>query len=207
MREQIYDPYVYPGTHTLINKFGIKDPDKLATIERNLTANRLAELYNNPINGNFDFDHLKKIHGYIFQDVYDWAGKERTVTIAKGNTLFCPAEKIEIYADKIFDALKRHDYLKGLGPNEFSKKAALFFANLNDLHPFREGNGRTQREFMRELSINAGYNLDLSKAPRTLMNKYSEEGHFGKFDNLETLIYSQLKPVEKEKFKDMGMEI
>jgi len=82
------DPYCYPDTNVLVNKFGIRNHRDLSLIERNVVSTRLAELYVSPIEGNFDFDHLKKIHGYLFQDIYDWAGQERTVNISKGGTIF-----------------------------------------------------------------------------------------------------------------------
>ncbi len=80
------DPkYCYPGTDILINKLGIRDFDKLRALERKLTMLRLLELMDTPVNGKFDFKHLQDIYAYIFQDVYEWAGKVRTVDIAKGN--------------------------------------------------------------------------------------------------------------------------
>jgi cell filamentation protein len=80
--------YCYPNSDVLINKLNIREQDKLYTFERRLTMLRLLELMDNPIRGQFDFRHLKEIHAYIFQDIYDWAGKVRTVDIAKGN-MFC----------------------------------------------------------------------------------------------------------------------
>ena len=70
--------YCYPDTDVLINKLDIRDLDKLHIFERKLTMLRLLELLDKPINGKFDFKHLQAIHAYIFQDVYDWAGKVRT---------------------------------------------------------------------------------------------------------------------------------
>ena len=80
--------YCYPDSDVLINKLDIRELDKLHTFERKLTMLRLLELMDKPISGKFDFKHLQAIHRYIFQDVYDWAGKVRTVDIAKGN-MFC----------------------------------------------------------------------------------------------------------------------
>lgn len=81
--------YCYPGSNVLVNKLDIRDPNKLQIFERKLTMLRLLELIDKPIEGKFDFKHLQAIHAYIFfQDMYDWAGKIRTVDISKGNT-FC----------------------------------------------------------------------------------------------------------------------
>ena len=100
------DPYGYPNTHILRNKFNIKDNDELQTAERRLSKYRAAELMNAPIRGQFDFTHLCKIHAYLFQDIYDWAGKVRTVDIAKGN-LFCRYFAIDSEASRIFTELKK----------------------------------------------------------------------------------------------------
>ena len=75
--------YCYPNSNVLINKLGIKDKNKLSIIERRLTMLRLFELLKNPIQGKFDLEHLQSIHSYIFQDIYEWSGKIRTVDIAK----------------------------------------------------------------------------------------------------------------------------
>lgn len=77
--------YCYPGSNVLINKLDIHNSKQLFNAEKELTFVRLQELQDNPIEGKFDFEHLKKIHGYIFQDLYDWAGMQRTVEIGKGN--------------------------------------------------------------------------------------------------------------------------
>lgn len=94
--------YCYPGTDVLVNKLGIQDYEKLQVIERKLTMLRILDLIDKPIKGNFDFKHLCSIHYYIFQDVYDWAGKVRTVDIAKGNR-FCNVMFIETQAKEIFE--------------------------------------------------------------------------------------------------------
>ena len=137
--------YCYPDTEVLINKLDIRDLDKLHIFERKLTMLRLLELLDKPINGKFDFKHLQAIHAYIFQDVYDWAGKVRTVDIAKGN-MFCNVRFISSQADVIFSGLKEEHYLAGLDEDMFIKRLAYYFSEINALHPFREGNGRSQRE-------------------------------------------------------------
>jgi cell filamentation protein len=147
------DPYVYEGTHVLKNKTKIKDAAFLKEFERNKTAARLQELLLNPMltNGDFDLKHLQKIHEYIFQDVYEWAGKLRTVQITKG-TVFCPAQNIEGFAEDINKQIKRQNYLRGMDKETFCRNAGCILGEINALHPFREGNGRTRREFMRQLA-------------------------------------------------------
>ena len=94
--------------------------DKLHTVERKLTLVRLMELLEKPINGNFDLKHLQAIHKYIFQDIYDWAGKIRVVDIAKGN-MFCNVRFIEDQAEQIFSKLQQEKYLVGLDEETFAK--------------------------------------------------------------------------------------
>lgn len=162
----MHDPYCYSNSRVLKNKLGITNADELCVEERNLTNLRIDELFRTPIQGYFDFAHLKSIHRYIFQDIYDWAGKIRTVNIAKGN-LFCLAPMIEAQAKNIFDELKTEKYLKDLGAGELAKRLAYYMAEINALHPFREGNGRATREFIRELAYQNDYLLLFSKITKT----------------------------------------
>lgn len=131
--------YCYPNSDVLLNELNICDADKLHDAERKLTALRIMELVENPIQGKFDLKHLMKIHGYIFQDIYSWAGKIRRVDIAKGN-MFCKVQFIETMATDIFNKLKKDDYLQNLTKEEMVKKLSYYFSEINALHPFREGN-------------------------------------------------------------------
>ena len=130
--------YCYPDSDVLINKLDIRELDKLHTFERKLTMLRLRKLMDKPISGKFDFKHLQAIHRYIFQVVYDWAGKVSTVYIAKGN-MFCNVRFISGQADEIFTKLKEEKYLAGLDEETFIKRLAYYFSEINALHPFREG--------------------------------------------------------------------
>lgn len=199
------DPYCYPGTNVLMNKLNIVNPDLLKEMERTASYRRANELYEKPIKGNFDLQHMQSIHKYIFQDVYPWAGEIRTVGIQKGSSKFCLPQYIEGYANDTFKKLRKDDYLKGLDPATFSRRAAELMADLNAGHFFREGNGRTQREFMRELALNVGYKLELSNTPKELMIQASLDSFNGNNQKLEQLIKTQLKPLRgMEKKMDMG---
>ncbi len=161
------DPYCYPGTKTLMNKMGITDSEQLQHAERRITALRLASLPENPVRGSFDFAHLRAIHRFIFGDIYDWAGKIRLGEfLTKGNTIFCLGRHIDSYANSIFSSLSEAKNLRGLAKNAFIDQLAYFMGEVNALHPFREGNGRTIREFFRLLSKSAGYDLDFGSADR-----------------------------------------
>lgn len=153
--------YCYPGSDVLKNKMGIRDQDALRRMERRLTMLRILELVEAPLPGDFDFRHLKAIHRYIFQDVYDWAGEIRTVDIAKGN-MFCNALFIESQAAEIFRKLKND--LQSPGGEGLTRCLAYHFSEINALHPFREGNGRCQREFIRALALQAGHVVHFAKA-------------------------------------------
>lgn len=154
--------YCYPGTDVLINKLNIRDSQTLEVAERDLSFKRLQQLQKNPIKGSFDMKHLQSIHKHIFQDLYSWAGEIRDVAIAKTN-LFCLPQYIEPFGNDIFRNLKKANFFKGLEQEEFTKAFTTFAGDLNALHPFREGNGRSSREFLRQLAQNAGYKYDFSK--------------------------------------------
>lgn len=158
------DPYLIPGTDCLKNLLGIRDPATLTKAEYNLSANRAQSLADalGP-NPGFNLDTLKAIHRHLFQDVYEWAGKLRSVDITKGDSHFAPAMRIEAYAPNVFDALAKENHLKGLSREAFAQRAAHHFAEVNALHPFREGNGRAQKEFFRVLAERAGHSLDWSR--------------------------------------------
>lgn len=188
------DPYCYPDTRVLKNKLDIHDFDELSLAERKLAKYRARELFESPIIGHFDFTHLQKIHQYLFQDVYDWAGKVRTVDIAKGN-LFCRYFAIEAEAERIFGELKKDKYLESLSIADFSKKLAYYFSEINALHPFREGNGRAQREFIRQLALQNGYFLSFIGIKKSEMIEASMASFKLNYNPMERLILSHLRPL------------
>lgn len=163
------DPYVYPGTDLLKNLRDIRDPEKLNRFEARSTARRILELEHSAINGSFDTSHLKKVHAYIFQDVFAWAGQFRTVNISKGGHSFAHADFIDGSLRALLQKLSREHYLRGLGRLPFVARAAFFLAEINAVHPFREGNGRTQREFLRQLGAKAGFFFDWTGVTRDEM--------------------------------------
>lgn len=154
--------YCYPGKAALKNRLGIREKNRLLTAEIRLTAIRLYQLQEKPMRGDFDFQHLCNIHHHIFQDLYPWAGEIRTVNIAK-TSMFCLVQHIRSYSQTIFPTYYE-DCMRMKGDFEgFIHAFTKHYADLNALHPFREGNGRTQREFARELCLKCGYALDLTR--------------------------------------------
>jgi cell filamentation protein len=179
---------VIPGTDVLRNKLGIRDPKELERAERLLTADRLAELAGKPVAGNFDLAHLQSIHRAIFQDVYDWAGKLREINISKGGIRFALTGKLESSAHEIFARLARDNHLREQPPDGFARFAAEFLADVNALHPFREGNGRAQREFFRELAARAGLRLDWTRTNSKEMVEASIAGMIGDAELFERIL-------------------
>jgi cell filamentation protein len=169
------DPYTYPGTEVLRNIPGIRDPQSLAAFEANATTVRLAELDAAPLKGRFDVAHLKAIHKYIFQDVYSWAGEFRTVNVSKGGSLFGAWAFVEPALDNVLLKLATEEYLNGADLNAFAQRAGFYLGEINAVHAFREGNGRAQREFIRELGIEAGFLLDWSRTGRQQLMAASRE--------------------------------
>ncbi len=146
------DVYCIPGTAVLKNKAGITDQEQLDEYEGDFTAIRLLELTQNPVEGSFDLAHLCKIHQYLLQDVYEWAGEVRTVDIIRGDSRFCNVRQIQSYSNTVFSALATEKYLRNLEANVFSKRLAHYLSEINAVHPFREGNGRVQRLFISQLA-------------------------------------------------------
>lgn len=150
----------YKGTSCLINKFNIQDERQLELIESQITLGKISMLLKNPLNGNFDFNHYKAIHKFIFEDLYEWAGNIRSVNLSKKGTVFVKADEIEKIAEACFKRLKECNFFKDLQFDDFIDGITDFYCITNNLHPFREGNGRTQRVFLSQLITNAGYSID-----------------------------------------------
>jgi len=164
------DPYVLPNG-VLINKLGITTTAELNAAETELVTIRLAMLAETPISGDFDLAHLQAIHGFLFQDVYPWAGQLRVVDIGKNATAFMPHQAIPEMAVLIHDELNAEHLLIGLDARNFSERAAYYLARINLMHPFREGNGRTQRELIQQLANRAGYFISWAGASQEAMKQ------------------------------------
>ncbi len=188
--------YCYQNSNTLINKLEIKDQLTLQKYEARITAAKLLALRQKGITGNFDKNHFVSIHKYIFEDIYPFAGKFRTENIAKGYFRFAEWEYIEEELDKLLLKLKNENYLKEKSKEELAKALAYYMSELNVLHPFREGNGRTIREFIRQLALRNGYTLNLRKVePQEMLNASIKS--IIDTEELENIIKICLEKIEK----------
>lgn len=154
------DPYQYPGTDVLKNLRDIRDQDFLSQFEAEATSRRIIELIDSPLMGNVDLVHLKPIHKHIFQDVYAWASEFRTVNISKEGHLFARSDFVAAALKDLLQRLATENHLRTMDRNLFAEMAGFFLGEINAAHPFREGNGRAQREFIRELGLYAGFVID-----------------------------------------------
>lgn len=181
----IDDPYCYGGTHVLINRLGIQDTVVLSQFEAEMYRERLSE----PLpSGRLSVSHYKALHKHLFGDVFDWAGKFRTVRIEKGNSVFCFPENIDSAMAALFKKLKGNDFLRGQDRRTFSESAAHFLAELNAIHPFREGNGRTQMVFVAMIAHQAGFDLHLEQLkPSPFLHAMIQSFHGDEDDLRENL--------------------
>jgi cell filamentation protein len=154
------DPYCYPGTSVLRNKLDLQDYEALEAFEHEAVSARGEESL--PA-GAFVPAHYCAIHHHLFQDVYEWAGQYRTVRTAKGGDMFCYPEYINGQMEALFPHLLGAPFHGDNDPNAFVSAAASFLADLNAIHPFREGNGRTQLTFLFLLGERAEIVLDMTK--------------------------------------------
>ncbi len=154
--------YCYSGTNVLRNRFGIRSQEDLRAIEGDITTIRQHDLLSQPIRGRFTPNHLCTIHRCLFGDIYAFAGHYRRESIAKGQTVFENPQNIKIKLSNLLTQLKEEFYLQKLSDDDFVSRLAYYFSELNFLHPFREGNGRATREFIRQLLFINGYTVDWS---------------------------------------------
>lgn len=184
--------YCYPGTNTLINKLDIHDSNKLFKLEKQIVLAKSYILRQNNNIHTFDKKHFLHIHKFLFEELYPFAGKFRTENISKGEFTFAWWEYIENELDRLLNELKSENYLEGLNKKELSKRLSYYLSELNVLHPFREGNGRTIREFIRELAFKNGYVLDLQNTtPEEIFNACVKSVY--DTTDLEDILYNCLK--------------
>lgn len=140
--------YCYPGTNVLKNKLNIRDLDILCNAERDYSAVRQAELDLKGVTGDFSIKHLCSIHNQLFQDIYTWAGKIRTVDISKG-TIFCMVQFIETQFDELYNKLKKENNLANITDKNYFASFEIDFTEV------------TQEEMLNASIHSAKFNNDL----------------------------------------------
>jgi cell filamentation protein len=186
------DIYCYPNSSVLKNKLDLLEQDQLDAFEADITLARIISIENNPIQGNFDFNHLKRIHFEIFQDIYDWAGEVRRVDILRESSRFANVRMIGQAAEYIFSDIAKENFFRDLEHYEVAEKLAHYLSEINVLHPFRDGNGRVQRVFISQLASAAGYQLDYSDLNQVSMYESMEKAFYGQEESLVDLIAQKL---------------
>jgi cell filamentation protein len=145
--------------------------------------------------GSFDLDHLRDIHRHLFQDIYEWSGALRTVEISKGRQQFQFRRYIQTGMADVHRRLVQSRHLSGLPAAEFAAQAAVIIGDINYIHPVREGNGRTQLQYLKQLAERAGHGLDLTRfhGPQWLAASISSHG--ADYGPMTAAILGALKPV------------
>lgn len=207
------DPLTYPNSPVLRNRLDITDGDRLRKLEYAVANARLRELKAKPIEGNFDLDHLKKIHAHLLKDIYAWAGKTRDEVyktdslFTKGSTLFAMQAEIKPDAARIFGQLAKENYLRGHEGNKdaFVAKLTDMYVAINKLHPFREGNGRATQEFVSQVAKQAGYEVDYSKVEKRRWNESARDSAQGDCRRMQEVFNDIVSPSRAVAFDTLAI--
>ncbi|WP_145518979.1 Fic/DOC family protein [Yersinia mollaretii] len=154
------DPYTYPNSQVLINKFGITDDDQFIEMEKDFSELAIMDIEFSP--PPYDLLYWRSLHQALFGDIYHWAGELRTIDISKGTTRFCNINRITPEANRLFHQLAQENYLVGLPYDSLIVKLAEYYSDLNVIHPFREGNGRAERLLFEHIIINCGFQISFA---------------------------------------------
>ena len=151
-------PDCYPGTDVLVNLLDLRNAEDLDEAERYI--NEVASAHLEFIPPPYSLATLKHVHRTLFEAIYPWAGEIRTLAISKGSTRFCSPEYIEREVAKELAKMADAGWFEGFSRQQLVPAVAESYGTLNVAHPFREGNGRTQRILFEYIIFNAGYLID-----------------------------------------------
>ena len=151
--------YTYPDSTVLVNKQNITNIEEAYRNEHLFVTRRLADLRLEPIHV-YSMSDILAIHNYLFQDVYAWAGQYRKVNISKSGNPFMPIQSFNT-AETHMNNLIHPYHQTANSKDEIIMHLSEILDNLNYFHPFREGNGRTQREVIRSLALSKGYSAQI----------------------------------------------
>src|SRR5207248_10992290 len=172
-------------------RLGITDPAFLDKQERSLVVLRSRS---GMPRGDFDLAHLRAIHRHLFQDIYEWAGELRAVEISKGDQQFQFRQYIQTGMADVHRRLVQSRFLGRLAPAEFAEQAAVIIGDINYIHPFREGNGRTQFHYLKQLAERAGHSLDLARIEGPRWIEASMLSHAADYRPMAAMIAKALAP-------------
>lgn len=184
----------YEGTACLINKLDIRDEALLSRVESAYTLAKVSYLELHPLHGKFDLAHYQNIHRFLFSDLYELAGELRRVNLTKRGTQFVPADDIERCAQAYFDRASKIKF-SALNESDTATEMADLYNTLNIIHPFREGNGRTQRIFFRQWATNVGFDIDFSKCDTDRFMVATIHAAQGVIDDLTAIFYELIRPL------------
>ncbi len=185
--------YIDAETGILRNIPNFKSAGELLFFESVTVAKRIQELKNSS-NIIIGIVSLFEIHKHLFQDVYEWAGEKRRVEISKDGKQFFLTNLFDTALLFIDNLILEYKALDKTDKNAIASKLAEILDNINYLHPFREGNGRAQREFIRTLALEKGFHLNLNPPDNKLVYDQYMHGMINSDLNMLTsLIFDQLK--------------
>lgn len=196
MYDAINSKYTYPNSCVIKNKLNIKDEKKLEDYERQMVSFKLATIRKHSMPEKFNANRLKYIHNYLFCDIYDFAGKYREENITKDNFMFAQYEYLRENVNKILDKININELIN-MTFEEKIKNISYYMTELNVLHPFREGNGRTIREFIRQLLQALGLEIDFSKIKYEEIIRVSKLAVIDDTEQVE-LLRKSIIPCKKE---------
>jgi cell filamentation protein len=191
------DPYL-DASGVLSNLLGITHPERLSQAEADLSFAAMLRITARPLPGNYDLTHLQAFHRALFGAVYPWAGHLRTVRLARTeHDMFCFPQFIGSAATTVFERLARPDHLRGLDRPAFTDQLAYYYSEINAIHPFREGNGRTQRAFLGQLARDAGWHIAWARLDAEANNGASAAALHGDLSVLTSMMDALVTPVSK----------
>lgn len=164
------DRYCYPDSEVLINRLGITEYRRWKYAETEIVGQRMGQLFESPLPGEFDLLHLQAVHHHLAQDLYAWAGQLRdTDTHPSGTGItHCRPQYIAIEAERVFGHLAAQNFLRGLDADAFSDALSWVWGETTAIHPFRDVNTRSQHTLFNQLARQAGWTIDWSRIPGDL---------------------------------------
>lgn len=185
----------YKGTTCLINKLNIRDASKLKAVEGRITFAKTMELERESLKTGFNENDYCAIHRAIFEPLYDWAGEYRTIDISKKGTSFAEYNTIPELLKNCLKRMRNMNYFRGLDFDKFVDEIVDIYCSTNYIHPFREGNGRTQRVFITQLIRYNGYDIKFSEIDTDYLMLATIKSAQGVTDYLKEIFRKYIKPV------------